>query len=71
MTEDTGVGGGHRDIFEHLNRLADRGHDVSLYTLGDPPDWFALRAPVHSFADYDALVRRSRRSRRSRWRPGG
>ena len=29
MTEDTGVGGGHRDIFEHLNRLQARGHDVS------------------------------------------
>jgi GT2 family glycosyltransferase/glycosyltransferase involved in cell wall biosynthesis len=56
VTEDTGVGGGHRDIFEHLNRLAARGHDVSLYTLGDPPDWFPLRAPVHSFVDYDALV---------------
>ncbi len=56
VTEDTGVGGGHRDIFEHLNRLADRGHDVALYTLGDPPNWFALRAPVHSFADYDTLV---------------
>lgn len=56
VTEDTGVGGGHRDIFEHLNRLADRGHDVALYTLGEPPDWFELRAPVHSFADYDALV---------------
>jgi GT2 family glycosyltransferase/glycosyltransferase involved in cell wall biosynthesis len=56
VTEDTGVGGGHRDIFEHLNRLADRGHDVALYTLGEPPDWFELRAPVHTFADYDALV---------------
>jgi GT2 family glycosyltransferase len=56
VTEDTGVGGGHRDIFEHLNRLAERGHDVSLYTLGAPPEWFALRAPVHSFPDYDALV---------------
>ncbi len=56
VTEDTGVGGGHRDIFEHLNRLAERGHDVALYTLGEEPDWFALRAPVHSFADYDALV---------------
>lgn len=57
VTEDTGIGGGHRDIFEHLNRLADRGHDVSLYTLGDPPDWFDLRAvPVRSFPDYDALV---------------
>ena len=28
VTEDTGVGGGHRDIFEHLNRLQERGHDV-------------------------------------------
>ncbi|HEV7528614.1 MAG TPA: glycosyltransferase [Solirubrobacteraceae bacterium] len=55
VTEDTGVGGGHRDIFEHLNRLAARGHDVSLYTLGDPPEWFPLDVPVHSFADYDAL----------------
>ena len=55
MTEDTGVGGGHRDIFEHLNRLAARGHDVALYTLGSAPEWFELRVPVHSFEDYDAL----------------
>jgi GT2 family glycosyltransferase len=56
VTEDTGVGGGHRDIFEHLNRLLERGHDVSLYTLGGVPDWFELRAPVRSFVDYDELV---------------
>jgi GT2 family glycosyltransferase/glycosyltransferase involved in cell wall biosynthesis len=56
-TEGTGVGGGHRDIFEHLNRLAARGHDVSLYTLDPPPEWFGLRVPVHSFADYDELAR--------------
>jgi GT2 family glycosyltransferase/glycosyltransferase involved in cell wall biosynthesis len=55
VTEDTGVGGGHRDIFEHLNRLSERGHEVALYTLGDPPQWFPLRAPVHTFADYDEL----------------
>jgi glycosyltransferase involved in cell wall biosynthesis len=55
VTEDTGVGGGHRDIFEHLNRLAARGHEVALYTLGEPPQWFPLRVPVHSFEDYDAL----------------
>jgi GT2 family glycosyltransferase/glycosyltransferase involved in cell wall biosynthesis len=57
VTEGTGVGGGHRDIFEHLNRLAARGHEVALYTLDPPPDWFPLRVPVHSFADYDELVR--------------
>lgn len=56
VTEDTGVGGGHRDIFEHLNRLAERGHEVALYTLGEQPDWFPLRAPVHSFEDYEQLV---------------
>jgi GT2 family glycosyltransferase len=55
VTEDTGVGGGHRDIFEHLNRLSARGHDVSLYTLGGAPEWFTLKVPVHSFADYHEL----------------
>lgn len=56
VTEDTGVGGGHRDVFEHLNGLAERGHDVELFSLGGPPDWFDLRVPVRTFADYAALV---------------
>jgi GT2 family glycosyltransferase len=55
VTEDTGVGGGHRDVFEHLDRLAARGHDVALYTLGEKPDWFPLRAAVRSFEDYHEL----------------
>ncbi len=59
VTEDTGVGGGHRDIFEHLNRLAARGHEVSLYTLGERPRWFPLaeEIPVRSFPDYHELSR--------------
>jgi GT2 family glycosyltransferase len=56
VTEDTGVGGGHRDVFEHLNRLSERGHEVALYTLGEAPDWFELRVPVHSFEFYDELI---------------
>lgn len=56
VTEGTGIGGGHRDIFEHLNRLQERGHQVSLYTLGEQPDWFDLRVPVHSFEYYEDLV---------------
>jgi GT2 family glycosyltransferase/glycosyltransferase involved in cell wall biosynthesis len=56
VTEDTGVGGGHRDIFEHLNRLSERGHEVALYSLGGPPDWFDLRVPLRSFELYDELV---------------
>ncbi|HEX8073338.1 MAG TPA: glycosyltransferase [Thermoleophilaceae bacterium] len=56
VTEDTGVGGGHRVVFEHLNGLAARGHDCSLYTLSGPPDWFDLHVPVRSFASYDGLA---------------
>jgi GT2 family glycosyltransferase/glycosyltransferase involved in cell wall biosynthesis len=56
VTEDTGVGGGHRDVFEHLNRLQERGHEVALYTLGDEVDWFDLRVPVHRFELYGDLV---------------
>jgi GT2 family glycosyltransferase len=56
VTEDTGVGGGHRDIFEHLNRLAARGHDVALFSLAGAPDWFDLRVPVRTFDDYTDLV---------------
>ena len=56
VTEDTGVGGGHRDIFEHLNRMLARGHDVKLFTLGEQPEWFPLDAPVHTFEDYDDLT---------------
>jgi GT2 family glycosyltransferase len=55
VTQDTVVGGGHRLIFEHLNRLAARGHEVALWTLDGPPSWFDLRCPVRTFADYDAL----------------
>jgi glycosyltransferase involved in cell wall biosynthesis len=56
VTEDTGVGGGHRDIFEHLNGLLERGHEAELWTLGDRPEWFELQAPVRSFEDYEDLV---------------
>ena len=54
--QDTGVGGGHRDVFEHLNRLRARGHAVELYSLGGPPDWFPLEAPVRTFGSYEELA---------------
>ena len=58
VTEDTGVGGGHRVAFEHLNGLKQRGHEPELWTL-DPvgaPDWYDLEVPVRRFEDYPALV---------------
>jgi glycosyltransferase involved in cell wall biosynthesis len=56
VTQDTGVGGGHRVVFTHLNGLAERGHEVELWTLADGgPDWFDLHVPVRSFPDYPTL----------------
>lgn len=55
VTEGTIVAGGHRVVFEQLNGLARRGHDVELWTLGPRPDWFSLQCPVRSFPSYDDL----------------
>jgi GT2 family glycosyltransferase len=57
VTEGTGVGGGHRVIFEHLNGLAAKGHEVALWTLDERPEWFELDCPVRTFASYDDLER--------------
>ncbi len=56
VTEDTGIGGGHRDIFEHLNRLARARPRGGAVHARRPPEWFELRAPVHSFEFYEELV---------------
>ena len=56
VTEDTGVGGGHRDIFEHVNRLKARGHDVQLWSLAGQPEWFPLDVEVREFEDYLDLI---------------
>ncbi|GAA3237935.1 glycosyltransferase family 4 protein [Dactylosporangium siamense] len=40
----TDVGGGARVLFEHANRLLDRGHDVTVLSHFPPPVWFDLRA---------------------------
>jgi GT2 family glycosyltransferase len=57
VIQETVVGGGARVVFEHLNRLAARGHDVALWTLDGPPDWFELHCPVRAFSDFDTLER--------------
>ena len=55
VTEGTGVGGGHRDIFEHLNRLQERGHSVELFSLEGRPDWFPLDVPVRAFNEFEDI----------------
>ncbi len=55
VTQDCSVAGGHRVVFEHLNRLSRRGHACELYTLEGPPDWFPLDVPVRVFPCYSEL----------------
>ena len=72
VTEGTIVGGGHRDVFEHLNGLADRGHDVALWTLEESTRLVRAALPrAHLHRLRRARRRRSRRSTRSRSRRGG
>ena len=57
VTQDVGVGGGHRVVFQHLEGLAARGHQCELWTLGKhPPDWWDLKVPMRSFPDYATLA---------------
>ncbi|WP_051470955.1 glycosyltransferase [Patulibacter minatonensis] len=58
VTQDTGIGGGHRVIFTHLNGLLAKGHHPELWTLDEDggPDWFDLDVPVRQFASYAELA---------------
>ncbi len=55
VLNDTGLSGGIRMVFDHLNRLKERGHDVELYSLGQDPTWFDLKVPHTSFKNYEDL----------------
>ncbi len=56
VTEGTGIGGGHRVVFEQINGLVAAGHQVELWSLGHEPDWFDLHAPVRTFEKYEDLL---------------
>ena len=60
VTQDCGIGGGHRFIFQHLKVLHQSNFDVELWTLGAKPDWFGLdqNIPFRSFGDYEELTRK-------------
>lgn len=56
VLQDTGIAGGHKVVFEHLNGLAARGYEAELYSLAHSPKWFRLNVPVRTFRDYRALL---------------
>lgn len=56
VLQSTGVSGGHRIVFEHLNRLKDMGYSVELYNLEGKPTWMPLNVPVKTFKNYPQLI---------------
>ena len=55
VLEDTGIAGGHRNVFDQVNLLIDAGYDVRVWSLAGQPAWFDLRTSVRTFADFRAL----------------
>ena len=41
-----GVTGGNQTLLHHANALAAMGHDVTIVTYSEPPQWIALHARI-------------------------
>ncbi len=46
VTEDTALWGGIAVVFQHLELLAEAGHDAFLTTPDSRPDWYNLKVPL-------------------------
>jgi len=53
--DSTGVAGGHRVIFEHLNGLKAKGYNVHLWALSNSTGWYKLNVPVQTFPHFFAM----------------
>ncbi len=51
VAEDTDLWGGVAIIFQHLEILAEGGHDAFLSTPGAKPDWYPLKVPLNRIKD--------------------
>jgi glycosyltransferase involved in cell wall biosynthesis len=56
VTQDTELWGGIAVVFQHLELLADAGHDVFLTTLAGKPDWYPLKVPIRTIERLDASL---------------
>jgi glycosyltransferase involved in cell wall biosynthesis len=54
--ETTDVAGGHRNIFDQLNRLKKFGYAPELWALSDETSWFRLEVPVRVFESFPRLA---------------
>jgi len=56
ILQSTGVSGGHRIVFEHLNNLQKLGYEAELWALDGPPKWMKLEVPTKTFKNYKELT---------------
>jgi GT2 family glycosyltransferase len=56
VLQTTGVSGGIRVVFEHLNRLQAMGYSVELWALDKHPVWTNLQVPTRTFKNYELLT---------------
>jgi glycosyltransferase involved in cell wall biosynthesis len=56
VLKTTGVSGGIKMVYKHLNNLAERGYEVELYSLDKDPDWLKLNVKHTSFKNFDQLI---------------
>ena len=57
VLQTTGVSGGIRIVFEHLNRLKTLGYSPELWALDKHPKWTELTVPTRTFKNYDLLTK--------------
>lgn len=56
VLELTGLSGGIKNVFEHVNRLHDMGWKVQLFALDGQPNWFPLKVRIRSFPNYSSML---------------
>ncbi len=57
VLEATGVSGGIKNVFEHVNHLHDIGYQVHLFALDTQPSWFPLKIQVRHFRTYQEMLK--------------
>ena len=59
---EAGIAGGASQVFEHVNRLIDRGHDVKLAILSNDVyevNWYPLRTSLIPMKDIPEIAKKS------------
>ncbi len=57
VLQSTGISGGIRVVFEHLNRLHEKGYETELWALDKAPTWMKLNVPTRTFKNYQQMIK--------------